>query len=466
MARLRESPGDVAAYERLKAHYLARGDRLAAADLVEGWAARRIDRIEASQAYVEAAQCLADLPREAARCIDLLELALTLHPGHVLAGELLARRLAADPQAWIRSLERRRDTLVRASRPEAEVAELEYQLGEAWAAQGNAERAAHHLRAAYELVPTHLPALRAARRLALEAGRLEAVAELLEREARAEEDRDVKIALYEELRALRERELRDLPGAIDAARAMLALAPEGPRSDELRFWLSDALHVEGRVAEAMRVLAPFVEHGDEKACRRLVELSEGRPDADFALRVLALETLAALYESGGRLEAAVAALEKLSKSLVTREEKAPVAAQLATLLVEKIGDRARGERALRVWAEIAPDDRRPLHALAALLEGAGPSEALLDVLRTLAADPVEGPRYERRALEVARALGMGPAEEVDPSEVEELVEPDDVEELVEPDEVEELVDADEVEELVEPDEVEELEDDAPPRRAR
>jgi tetratricopeptide (TPR) repeat protein len=464
---LRQNPEDVAAYERLKAHYLAHGDLASAANLIEGWGARRQDPLEASQAYVEAAQLVAETPDEASRFVSLLELALTLHPGHVRAHELLHRHYVtcADADGWIASLERRRDNLSRAAGSQAQIAELEFQLGEAWARHGRrVDRAALHYRAAYELDPTHVASLYAARQIYLEAGNIKAATRLLELEAKAERDAERKLALYHELQLRRERDLGDLPGAIEAARVVLSLEPSGARADERRRWLAESLLVEGHVEEAMRALAPLVDAGDESACRKIVELSETYPDLDAPLRVPALGALARLYESEQRLDAAAAVLERLFRALEDPELRIPVADKIARLALES-GDRRRAIRALSEWAALDSADLQPRRRLVPLLHEDGPTDQLLDVLRSLVDDPRERPSYEHLFQVVARELGHAladdaekvvDAEEVvdDAEEVVDAEEVDDAEEVV--DDVEEVVD--DAEEVV--DDVEEVVDDA------
>src|SRR5690606_13784951 len=133
MERLREAPGAAAAYERLKARFVAAGDLVSAADLIERWGRTRRSRLEASQAYVEAAQLAADEPGQVPRFVSLLELALALHPEHARAADLLHRHFAvrSDADGWLASLERRRDALVRTGGAEAALAELHETLHEA-----------------------------------------------------------------------------------------------------------------------------------------------------------------------------------------------------------------------------------------------------------------------------------------------------------------------------------------------
>src|SRR5690606_8816839 len=106
------------------------------------------------------------------------------------------------------------------------LAVLRFKLGEAWARGfGRDDRAAAQYRAALELDPLLVPALYAARQIALRHGELRAAATLLAREAQAEPERDRSVALYLELSHLRANALEELDGAVEAAEAALGLAP-------------------------------------------------------------------------------------------------------------------------------------------------------------------------------------------------------------------------------------------------
>jgi tetratricopeptide (TPR) repeat protein len=368
--RLRDDPEDASAYERLRAHYLADGDLASAANLIEGWGARRDDPVAASQAYVDAAQIVAEIPDETARFVSLLELALTLHPPHVRANELLHRHFVdrADADGWIQSLEQRRDNLARAGRHRSEIADLEYRLGEAWAKHHRRmDRAALHYRAAYELDPNHIASMYASRQIYQDAGNVKAVVRLLELEARAEPDRARKIALYHELQSRLERDLGDIPGAIEAARTVLVLEPTGSRADDRRRWLTEAHASLGRIEEAMRCLAPLVSAGDESACRKLVELSDAHPELDAPLMVTALDHLARLYESEQRYDAAASVLERLLVNLEDRDLQIAAAARLSRLALGSLNDAALAARTLELWSALDPSDLEPQRRLAELL---------------------------------------------------------------------------------------------------
>jgi tetratricopeptide (TPR) repeat protein len=430
--RLRENPEDACAYERLRAYYLADGDLASAANLIEGWGARRNDPVAASQAYVDAAQLVLEMPDEAPRFVSLLELALTLHPPHVRANELLHRHFVdrADADGWIRSLERRRDNLARAARHRSEIAELEYRLGEAWAKHHRRiDRAALHYRAAYELDPSHVASMYAARQIYQDAGNAKAAIRLLELEARAEPDRARKVALYHELQSRLERDLGDLPGAIEAARLVLSIEPAGARADDRRRWLTDAHASLGHIDEAMRCLAPLVSAGDEMACRKLVELSDAHPELEAPLRVPALDHLARLYESEKRYDATAAVLERLLVSLEDPDLQVAVAARLARLALGALNDPPLAVRALERWAALDPSDLEPRRRLAELLPQEHAGEIVEDV-GELVEDVEELVEDVGDAVEDVEELVEDVADAVE--DVEDAVEDvEDVEELVE-----------------------------------
>lgn len=228
IARLRRNPDDSAAFAALKAHYHRKGDFASLANLVEGWATKSRRPEEAAASFVEAAEVVARRLNDRQRAISLYERSLDRSPLQQEAwtrlGELFEQ--AGDDRKLVELLERRVDALSKAGADPHHIAGVHQQLGEMWEHKfKRVDRAIFHYRQAFDLDPTLVPAIYAAREIYKKAGNLKAAATLYALEANAETDTGRKIALLRELGHLRSESLGDLEGAIVALKRALGLAP-------------------------------------------------------------------------------------------------------------------------------------------------------------------------------------------------------------------------------------------------
>ncbi len=294
IARLRRNPEDAAAFAALRAHYQRLGDYASLANLLEGWAGRARDPAAAAQAFYEAGELVLGALGDHDRAIGIYERALSIHPGHGDAFLRLQGMLeqAGELRKLAELLERRATALQQAGTPAGEVALLYLQLGELWEHSfARPDQAVAHYRRAYELDPQLVPALYAAREILRQAGNVSGAAALLEKEAKAEADKERRLALWRELAHLKA-DLEDHEGAALALKRALSEAPgdlevmhdlarvyltRAERGHDLMVAASDRL----RAADLFHQLASKVppEHG----LAYLESALDARPDHEGAL---------------------------------------------------------------------------------------------------------------------------------------------------------------------------------------
>ncbi|UJR78735.1 hypothetical protein [Sandaracinus amylolyticus] len=298
IARLRRNPDDASAYAALRAHYQRIGDYASLANLLEGWAGRSTDHGAASQAFFEAGELAWGALGDRARSMRLYERSLERNAAHADAGLRLTAiyEEAADHRRLAELLERRADALAHVGGDARDVAALQHRLGEVWEHSfKRADKAITHYRKAFELDPTLVPAIYAAREIYRQAGNLKAAATLCELESKAEPDPERKVALLRELAHVRAHDLADLEGAVVALKRALGVAPGDVEvmQDLARVYLTraeqsgDAMIADAdrrRAADVLFQLAQKLPPAD--AVTHLETALDGAPDHDGALALL------------------------------------------------------------------------------------------------------------------------------------------------------------------------------------
>jgi tetratricopeptide (TPR) repeat protein len=226
--RLRRNPDDADAFAALRAHYHHRGDFASLTNLLEGWAQRCPDGRAASSAFREAADLCAAYLNDRERTIALYERAVEHNPLAMEASNRLEELYeeSGDGRRLLDLLERRVEALAAADADPRHVAATHHAIAEVWAHRlRRVDRAVSHYRKAFELDPSLVQAIYAAREIYRHAGNTKAAAALYELEANAEPNPDRRVALWRELAHLRNGELGDTEGAIAAIRRALGIAP-------------------------------------------------------------------------------------------------------------------------------------------------------------------------------------------------------------------------------------------------
>ena len=295
IARLRRNPDDPEAFASLRAHYQRIGDYASLANLLEGWAGRASDRGAGAHAMYEAGELVLGALADRERAVRMYERALTLDARHQDAF-LRLRGLFEDAGEMRRladMLEKQAGALSKAGADPRDVALLYHQLGEIWEHRfSRVDKAVNHYRRAFELDPSFVAALYAAREIYRAAGNMKAAATLLEKEAKAELDGARRNALWRELAHLRAEHLDDQEGAARALKRALADAPGDLEvmSDLARVYLTraertDDDHVRAsdrhRAADLLYQMAQQVP--TDHALAYLEQALDARPDHDGAM---------------------------------------------------------------------------------------------------------------------------------------------------------------------------------------
>lgn len=406
VARLRRNPEDSEAFAALRAHYQRTGDYASLANLLEGWAGRARDKAAAAQALYEAGELVLGALADRERAVKIYERALLMDPRHQDAF-LRLRGLFEDSNEMRRLaelLERQAIALQKGGADPRDVAALYHQLGEIWEQRfTRVDKAVHHYRRAFELDPTMVPAIYAAREIYRAAGNMKAAATLLEKEAKAELDPARRVALWRELAHMKAEHLDDTEGAALALKRALSDAPHdlevmadlagiylarASRTDDERVRAADR----HRAADLLYQMAQRL--GADDAMGYLEQALDARPDHEGALAYyerLADETGAAsrlpgrwvayLAVSPDRPEAAARrkrladaylAVNQIDYAVTCLEwlldEGDPEAAERLVDLYKRQGREDDAMRALGVAARaMAPEKRVPM--LRELVEG-------------------------------------------------------------------------------------------------
>ncbi|MFW6051584.1 MAG: hypothetical protein ACODAU_10435, partial [Myxococcota bacterium] len=427
LARLRRNPDDLEALAALRSHHRATGDHEGLAKLLEGWAARCRDRRGASEGLREAAEVVATQLGDRERAVMLLSRALERDPTNAAAASMVEQMLvdSGESQRLVEVLERRATALGAAKTHPAETAALHHRLGQLWEKDlERVDRAVFHYRKAFELDPSLLEAIYAARQIYLSAGNLKAAATLYDLEANAETDVPRKVALLRELAQLRAQELGDLEGAVVALKRALSAAPDDLAvKHELAFALAErasrtaaeeaAEEDRARAAELFFELAqrvpdhalPYCEatldavpaHGGAMDMLETLAEQQGRLDVLPARWVGFLaaapnapaadrrrERLGHAYIAAGQVEDAIACFEPLLEGGHAK------AAETLVGLYRRVGRERDVPRALAMVADALPADQRVprLHELVEVLRAQGrDDEAVARARQILALDP-------------------------------------------------------------------------------
>lgn len=295
IARLRRNPNDAEAFGALRAHYQRIGDYASLANLLEGWAGRSRDPVAAARALYEAGELVLGALADRERAVQMYQRALALDPRFEDCF-LRLRGLfedAGETRRLADLLERHGGALAAVGADPRDVALLYHQLGELWEHRfSRVDKAVNHYKKAFELDPTFVAALYAAREIYRAAGNLKAAATLLEKEAKAELDKSRKVALWRELAHMRSDKLDDPEGAALALKRALGEQPGDLEvmTDLARVYLSRAGRTkDDHVAESDRHRAGDLLYqmaqqvSPERALGLLEQALDARPDHDGAM---------------------------------------------------------------------------------------------------------------------------------------------------------------------------------------
>lgn len=295
IARLRRDPYDPEAFAALRAHYHRIGDYASLANLLEGWAGRAPNPYAGARALFDAGELVLGALADRERAIEIYERALALDPRHTdtfarlcgLFDEAGENRRLAD------LLERQAFALQQIGADPRDAALLCHQLGEIWEHRfSRVDKAVNYYRRAFDLDPTLVASIYAAREIYRSAGNMKAAATLLEKEAQAEVDTSRKAALWRELAHLRMEHLDDSEGATLALKRALSHAPTDldVMTDLARVYLTRAERSEDphvaasdrhRAADLLYQMAQQV--ATNHALVLLEQALDARPDHDGAL---------------------------------------------------------------------------------------------------------------------------------------------------------------------------------------
>ena len=428
--RLRRNPDDSEAFAALRAHYHRQGDFASLVNLLEGWAARHADGGHASAAFYEAGEIVRTYMHDRGRAMSLYERALDRNGLHMDASIRLQEMLEelGEHRRLLDLLERRAEALTQANADPRHVAQVHQQIGEVWEHRfQRVDRAIHHYRKAFDLDPTLVQAIYAAREIYRNAGNLKAAASLYDLEANAETDPDRKVALLRELGHLRGEQLNDVEGAIVALKRALNQAPtdlsvmhevatlllrradrsadpeaaetDRRRAADLLFQMAQAVPPDHGVAyaeaaldaspdhdgalELLEVLAPQIGREDLLPIRWVgyLQSAPGSPAADRMRRALGNA-----YLTAGQIEDAIVCFEPLL------ERGDAEAAERLVALYREAGREADVVHALSIAVSGLPPDKRIPHLreIIDILKSQGNAdEAAARAKEILAIDPAD-----------------------------------------------------------------------------
>ena len=303
IARLRRNPDDVAAYGALRTHYHRLGDFPSLVNLLEGWAGRVQDPGVASQSLFEAGELAWGALHDQARGMRFYERALERNGAHADSFGRLSSLYESngDFTRLAQLIEVHAEALSRAGTDPRMVAGMHQRLGELWETTfQRPDKAILHYRRGFELDPTLVPAIYAAREIYRRAGNMKAVATLLEQEIKAEQDSERRIALLRELAHLRLESLNDPDGSLAALKRA---AVEDPNSLDVQADLSRAY-----MARADRAKDPMIADADRRrAADSLWHIAQNQQPTE------AVETLSQALDAAPDHEGSIALLERIAE---------------------------------------------------------------------------------------------------------------------------------------------------------
>jgi tetratricopeptide (TPR) repeat protein len=324
---------------------------------------------------VEAAELLETKLNDAKRAREVYERVLGEDPGHVKAGDALARitERTGDFAALVVILERRAD-----ARRGVEKADALVKVAEVYEDHLNdLGEATKRYEMALAQDPKHLGALKGLDRVFNRTGRYRELLDVLERQVAAAATPRQKVNLYERMAALHDEEFLDHEAAAQALEKIVALDPshDGALSGLARHlraldrWdrviatydkhiasLTDENRKVDLTLQKARTLAENI-GSPERAIKTYEEVLKLRPG-----HAGALEALAALKEVSGDAHAALSAIEALAAKAETPEAKAEQWVRAGRLL-ESRGDRDAAIERYKTALDMNPRDVAAASAL-------------------------------------------------------------------------------------------------------
>jgi tetratricopeptide (TPR) repeat protein len=276
-----------------------------------GWAGRTQDHGSAATAFVQAADLIARYVNDIPRAIAVYEQALERQPTHADATARLEKLFqhTGEARRLIDLYERRIKALTRLQGEPRVIAELHEKVAGIWLEHfQRADKGVASYRAAFELDPTRVSAIYAAREIYREAGNLKAAIPLYQLEANAEPDAARRVGLLRELASIRREHAHDLAGAITSLQEALRIVPDDAsvlhelatlRLEHAAAGGPDADAERREAADLLFQLAQLLggEHALAYACASLDAAPDFEPALDY------LERLAAEHNRGDLLPA-------------------------------------------------------------------------------------------------------------------------------------------------------------------
>ncbi|HSQ65808.1 MAG TPA: tetratricopeptide repeat protein, partial [Polyangiaceae bacterium] len=340
----------------------------------------------------EAAELFETRLGDANRAKDIYGAVLAQDPGHVRAGEALARiaESGGDYKTLVTLLERRAD-----ARRGAERAEVLARIAEVYEDHlSDLGEATRRYEAVLAIDPKHLGALKGLHRIFNRTGRYRELLDNLEQQVSVAATPRQKINLYERMAGLYDEEFLDHEKAAQCLEAILAFdgANDGALSGLARHYRAQnkweevvklyerhaaATADESRRVELLlsraRTLAEQV-GSPERATRAYEQVLEMVPGHSGAL-----EALAHLREVSGDANAALTAIEALANKVQAPEQKADQWMRAAKLL-ESRGDRDGAIQRYKLALEANPKDTNAAAALRAAYAARGDAISVVELI--------------------------------------------------------------------------------------
>lgn len=296
VARLRENPKDLGAYDELRSAYREAGDIASLVNLLEGWAGQWPDNQEAAAAYTEAGQLVLEQLDDTDRAFKLLQRALHRDHGNSAAADALIELLKRQERfnELAEFLDNYLVMMEGAQGDPLTMTEAYLALGEVWETRFEQPETARQCYArACELTPNHIGAIYRARKLAETQGDLEEAARLYTAEAAVEPDPARRINIYSQLAKLH----ADLQGRLDdAIRVLRGALNEAPGDVQVMDQLARYL-----LERAKALPSDEAERDHRRAGELLYQIGQGLTDEpDQAIGYLQ-SALAAVPNHGGAL---------------------------------------------------------------------------------------------------------------------------------------------------------------------
>lgn len=313
VARLKKSPDDPAALNALRDTYMRAQDLVSWFDFVERWVRTVKDRARAASTAYEAAELALGRLADRSRAVALYECTLWLDPAHEPAS-LRLEQIFEEQNDFGRVasvLSARVEHMATAGADATAQAHVHYRLGDLWAQRlHRPDQAVGYFRRAFELDPSFVAAIYAARQIYQAAENYKAASALYDMEINAEQDPARRIALLREAAYVRGDQLGDLEGAVAALKRASALAPNDPA---ILYDLAAAFRKRADLSALPEVRASDL----ERASELFLQIASQLPNDQ------AITYVEAALDSWPQSEAALTALEALANELGQPERLAP-----------------------------------------------------------------------------------------------------------------------------------------------